>query len=207
MNRKRVLPIAIGLVAVVLVVWFVWLRGSGADGPLDASGTVEATDAQLGFEAAGRIDTILVHEGDRVKAGQELARLDQSELRARRQQAVRRSSRRRRRPSPSSSAARAPRRSSRGATSSPPPTSGWRTRSATSTGPGGCSTAAPSSRESLDKAQLAFDVAQSQHDQAGAGDSSCCRSGRGPSGSTRSAPPWPPPAPPSSRSTRCSPTR
>jgi membrane fusion protein YbhG len=78
----------IGAGAVVGAVWFFAVRNTGADGPLDASGTVEATDAQLGFEAAGRIDTILVREGDRVPAGRELARLDQAELRARRREAA-----------------------------------------------------------------------------------------------------------------------
>jgi HlyD family secretion protein len=86
MNRKRILPI-IAVVVVAAVLYFV-LRPHGAAGALDASGTVEATDAQLGFQAAGRIDTILVDEGDRVTTGQLLARLDVSELTARRAQAA-----------------------------------------------------------------------------------------------------------------------
>ena len=52
-----------------------------------ASGTVEATDAQLGFQAAGRIDYLGAHEGDEVKQGQELARLDMRENQARLAQA------------------------------------------------------------------------------------------------------------------------
>ena len=85
MNRRKILvPVAI-LVVVAIIVTLVEVSHRDASGVL--SGTVEATDAQLGFPSAGRIDTILVHEGDRVKAGQELARLDQSDLRARRQQA------------------------------------------------------------------------------------------------------------------------
>ena len=86
MNRKRILPIA-AVVVVAVALYFI-LRPRGDAGALDASGTVEATDAQLGFQAAGRIDTILVDEGDRVKVGQLLARLDVSELTARRAQAV-----------------------------------------------------------------------------------------------------------------------
>jgi len=86
MNRNRILPI-VAVLAVAAVLYFV-LRPRGDAGALDASGTVEATDAQLGFQAAGRIDTILVDEGDRVKTGQLLARLDVSELTARRAQAV-----------------------------------------------------------------------------------------------------------------------
>ncbi|HTT68133.1 MAG TPA: efflux RND transporter periplasmic adaptor subunit [Gemmatimonadales bacterium] len=86
MNRKRILPIV--AVVVVAVVLYFLLRPRADAGALDASGTVEATDAQLGFQAAGRIDTILVDEGDRVKAGQLLARLDRTELDARRAQAA-----------------------------------------------------------------------------------------------------------------------
>ncbi len=54
---------------------------------LAASGTVEATEAQLGFAIAGRIEEISVREGDPVKAGRELARLDRSEVLARRDEA------------------------------------------------------------------------------------------------------------------------
>ncbi|MFI5208326.1 MAG: HlyD family secretion protein [Gemmatimonadales bacterium] len=58
------------------------------DSPLAASGTVEATEAELGFQSPGRIETIRVHEGDRVHAGDTLALLERSELFARRAQAV-----------------------------------------------------------------------------------------------------------------------
>jgi HlyD family secretion protein len=54
---------------------------------LAASGTVEATEAQLGFAVAGRIEDIAVREGDPVKNGAELARLDRSEVLARRDEA------------------------------------------------------------------------------------------------------------------------
>jgi HlyD family secretion protein len=47
-----------------------------------ASGTVEATDADLGFQTGGRVLTIDVAEGDAVAAGVELARLDTRELEA-----------------------------------------------------------------------------------------------------------------------------
>ncbi len=50
---------------------------------LAASGTVEATEAQLGFQAPGRIESIRVREGDRVRAGDTLAILDRAELTAR----------------------------------------------------------------------------------------------------------------------------
>lgn len=54
---------------------------------LSASGTIEATESRLGFQGAGRIETVAPREGDAVKAGDELARLDRAELLARREQA------------------------------------------------------------------------------------------------------------------------
>ncbi len=55
-------------------------RGGAADSSVVASGTVEATDADLGFQMAGRVLRISVGEGDAVTIGDELARLDTREL-------------------------------------------------------------------------------------------------------------------------------
>ena len=49
-------------------------------GVLTASGTVEATEADLGFELPGRIQSLSVGEGDVVTAGSVLAVLEQAEL-------------------------------------------------------------------------------------------------------------------------------
>ncbi|OYV68048.1 MAG: hypothetical protein B7Z72_08755, partial [Gemmatimonadetes bacterium 21-71-4] len=59
-------------------------RANAADQAL--SGTVEATEADLGFEVPGRILTVGPHEGDRVRSGDTLATLDRAELAARRAQ-------------------------------------------------------------------------------------------------------------------------
>jgi HlyD family secretion protein len=83
MNRKRLIPVAIVVVVGAVVVWLL-LRNGGQTGALSASGTVEATEADLGFNYAGQITSIAVEEGDAVKAGQVLARLDAKELDARR---------------------------------------------------------------------------------------------------------------------------
>jgi HlyD family secretion protein len=50
-----------------------------ADGPLRASGYVEATEVRVAPEVGGRVLEIKVDEGDRVTAGTLLARLDTSE--------------------------------------------------------------------------------------------------------------------------------
>lgn len=80
-------PIAIVVIAAVAGGAFYLLRDGGAGDGLSASGTVETTEASLGFQAAGRIERILVNEGDRVKAGDTLAVLDRTEIEARHAQA------------------------------------------------------------------------------------------------------------------------
>jgi HlyD family secretion protein len=73
-QRARIIvPI---LVIGSLLTWYL-TRGEISDsGNLDASGTVEATEADLGFQIPGRIAAISVQEGDRVAAGDTLATLD-----------------------------------------------------------------------------------------------------------------------------------
>jgi HlyD family secretion protein len=56
--------------------------GTAGDTRIQASGTVEATEADLGFQIPGRVLEIEAREGDAVSGGQELARLDQTELEA-----------------------------------------------------------------------------------------------------------------------------
>jgi HlyD family secretion protein len=85
---KRI-RIAIPIVVVILaatIIWFTLLRNGGDDVVL-ASGTVESTEADLGFQIAGRIERVLVREGDRVSEADEIAWLDRSELNARRRAA------------------------------------------------------------------------------------------------------------------------
>ena len=88
MNPKKILIPVAALVLLALVLRFTVFRGGPRDGEIVASGSVEATDAQLGFQVPGRIDTLAVDEGDRVRSGQLLARLDLSELEARHAQAA-----------------------------------------------------------------------------------------------------------------------
>jgi HlyD family secretion protein len=88
MNPKKiVLPIVL-LAAAGAGAWYFFSRPKEDDSKLAASGTVEATETQLGFQATGRISEIAVREGERVRAGQVLARLDPAEADARRAQAA-----------------------------------------------------------------------------------------------------------------------
>ena len=86
--KKRLIPIAVLLLAAAGAgAWYMRGRSKAETAPFAASGTVEATEAQLGFQAPGQVAEITVHEGDRVRAGQVLARLDPAEAQARRAQA------------------------------------------------------------------------------------------------------------------------
>jgi HlyD family secretion protein len=81
---KKPIVALVAVVAIAAVVAFVMLRRDDEDMSVVASGTVEATEADVGFQAAGRVEWIDVREGERVTARQELARLDRMELDARR---------------------------------------------------------------------------------------------------------------------------
>jgi HlyD family secretion protein len=88
MNRTRIRALLVVLAVAAVAVTVLALRSGGNDaGWLSASGTVEATETQLGFQAPGRLAEVMVREGDRVAAGDALARLDLEELSARREQA------------------------------------------------------------------------------------------------------------------------
>jgi HlyD family secretion protein len=83
MKRRRLAVAGAVLGLVVIVVLLALARRQGGPSPVAGSGTVEATEADLGFQAGGRIHDISVREGDRVGMGQELARLEAAEQEAR----------------------------------------------------------------------------------------------------------------------------
>src|SRR5208337_4560009 len=78
MRSKRIFI----LILVVLIlggttVYATWFR---RDSALQGSGTVEARDIRVGSKVGGRIDKVLVREGDRVQPGQTLITFDDKEL-------------------------------------------------------------------------------------------------------------------------------
>ena len=84
MNRpptRVLLPVLVLVVLAAAALW--WLtRGDGV-ASLAASGTVEATETDLGFPLSGSVDRIAVREGDAVARGDTLAWLESEALRGR----------------------------------------------------------------------------------------------------------------------------
>ena len=80
MNRKRIALFVI-LTAIVAVGAYSmgWFH---RDAALQGSGTVEARNIRVGSKVGGRIDRVLVREGDSVEAGQTLITFDDKELQA-----------------------------------------------------------------------------------------------------------------------------
>lgn len=82
MDRKRKMTIIGGAIAAGLVVTLTYVAGWArrAQGVIRVSGNIEVTDAEVSFKIPGRVEARLVDEGEIVKAGQPVARLDSAEL-------------------------------------------------------------------------------------------------------------------------------
>jgi HlyD family secretion protein len=80
MNKKKLLALPVIAAIVAAVVW--WLVGGqrAAETELVLHGNMDIRQVELAFNASGRVDQVLVHEGDRVTQGQLLARLDTTRL-------------------------------------------------------------------------------------------------------------------------------
>lgn len=84
-HRSRLRYLFIAIAAVALIGWFGWQRvQNGGPGPGFASGNgrIEATEVDVAAKLAGRIEEILVKEGDFVTRGQPLARMQVDTLEA-----------------------------------------------------------------------------------------------------------------------------
>jgi len=78
MTAKRLLLPLIAVVIIAVAAYSMgWFRH---DEMLQGSGTVEARDIRVGSKIGGRIDKVLVREGDSVEAGQVLITFDDKEL-------------------------------------------------------------------------------------------------------------------------------
>ncbi|MEN8375899.1 MAG: biotin/lipoyl-binding protein, partial [Gemmatimonadota bacterium] len=80
MKPARIIPIAVVLLIAAGAIW--WLRRPDSPNGFTASGTVEATDADLGFRVGGRLEAVLPREGDEVARGDTIAALESDEASA-----------------------------------------------------------------------------------------------------------------------------
>ncbi len=79
--RARVgIILAVGVLLAASVVLYMQSQPAPESGVLRLSGNIEMTDAEVSFMIPGRVVERLVSEGETVKAGQIVARLDTSEL-------------------------------------------------------------------------------------------------------------------------------
>jgi len=81
MKNKRKLIIALAVIALGTALTFYFILGRSTNANhIRVSGNIEVTDAEVSFKIPGRVVERLVDEGETVKAGQVVARLDQADL-------------------------------------------------------------------------------------------------------------------------------
>ncbi|MFN3231351.1 MAG: HlyD family secretion protein [Alphaproteobacteria bacterium] len=75
------------LTAAVAAVWWLAFRGEPDDGVFATNGRIEAVEVNVATKLGGRVEEVVVREGDIVAKGGLVARLDTATLEARRQEA------------------------------------------------------------------------------------------------------------------------
>ncbi|MEQ1108843.1 HlyD family efflux transporter periplasmic adaptor subunit [Acinetobacter seifertii] len=80
--NKKVIAIVVVIIALVIISFWVWKYNNKnqKDNDLTLYGNVDIRQVSLAFEQSGRIEKLLVQEGDKVKAGQVLATLNTNSL-------------------------------------------------------------------------------------------------------------------------------
>src|SRR5437870_3492348 len=89
-NRRPPIPvIVIGIVVLAVLIYFgIQAFSPKGNDTLKASGSIETTQASIGPEISGKVVEVMVKEGDLVKAGDKLFRLDDTLLKAQRAAAL-----------------------------------------------------------------------------------------------------------------------
>jgi len=78
--KKRLLILGFVILVGVAILFVTRKATDNTTGALSLSGTIEVTEANLGFKIAGRIREMPAQEGQKVKKGERLAALDSAEL-------------------------------------------------------------------------------------------------------------------------------
>ena len=79
--KKKIIGVVILVLAVAAGLFYYRGRNPGVGSTIRVSGNIEITDAEVGFKIPGRVEARLVAEGEMVKAGQIVARLEAREWR------------------------------------------------------------------------------------------------------------------------------
>lgn len=79
MNKRLPLMILIVLIIAGIFTFFIVFKEKADPGIIRVSGNIEATDVELGFKIAGRLEDCHVNEGDAVSKGSVLARLENAD--------------------------------------------------------------------------------------------------------------------------------
>lgn len=89
-NAKTALSAALllGLAAAAYLLWSGWREDGLGEGFVSGNGRIEATEISVATKRAGRLKEVLVSEGEFVKAGQPLARMEMEDLQAQREEAL-----------------------------------------------------------------------------------------------------------------------
>lgn len=90
MNARKILPIAAVIIAGLLGYygWQAYSERGPGEGFVSGNGRIEATEIDVATKLAGRVQDVLVKEGEFVKAGQPLARMQIDTLTAQREEAA-----------------------------------------------------------------------------------------------------------------------
>ncbi len=84
---RKIIPVILLAAAGAYFAWNAWLGDGHTEGLSSGNGRIEATEVDVATKLAGRIDDILVREGDFVTAGQPLAHMQVRSLQAQRDEA------------------------------------------------------------------------------------------------------------------------
>ena len=82
--KKRIIPIVI-IVAIAALSYVLWSKRTQDDGKIHLSGNMELTQVDISFKVAGKMVELAVKEGDHVKKGQLIARIDPAQALRQRQ--------------------------------------------------------------------------------------------------------------------------
>lgn len=79
-KRKTIVPVAIGVVILVLVSWYVLTRHRERAGVIEASGVFEAKEVVVSAEVVGKVLVVYHDSGDMVVQGEALADIDTTDI-------------------------------------------------------------------------------------------------------------------------------